>query len=84
MCEFETNLSHSAGAMFFNVRILAFCTSADLMVSLKAAILKMRQIVLKLAQTRDLGMSSRPAIPDLSEALSPASLGSLVYLCHSS
>ena len=34
------------------------------MVSLKAAILKMRQIVLKLAQTRDLGMSSCPAIPD--------------------
>ena len=34
------------------------------MVAHRTATLIMRQIVLKLAQTRDLGMSSRPAIPD--------------------
>ena len=34
------------------------------MVAHRTATLIMRQIFLKLAQTRDLGMSSRPAIPD--------------------
>ena len=38
--------------------------SANFMVAHRTATLIMRQIVLKLSQTRDLGMSSRPAVPD--------------------